>query len=35
VHIPGSIARAKWFCKEVPIIIHGIEFSANLIVLGT
>ena len=30
VQIHGSVARAKWFCKAVPIVIHGIEFKANL-----
>src|SRR3954467_837394 len=35
VQIPGSTTKARKICKAVPIIIHGIDFYANLIVLGT
>ena len=35
VQIPGSTTKARWICKSVPIIIQGVEFRANLIVLGT
>ena len=35
VQIPGSTTKARKVCKAVPIRIHGIEFYANLIVLGT
>jgi hypothetical protein len=35
VQIPGSITEARWTCQEVPIEIHGVEFLADLIVLGT
>src|SRR4051794_23845615 len=35
VQIPGSTTKARKFCKAIPIIIHGIDLYANLIVLGT
>src|SRR3954467_7937241 len=35
VQIPGSTTKARQICKVVPIRIHGIDFYANLIVLGT
>ena len=35
VQIPGSTTKARKICKVVPIRIHGIDFYANLIVLGT
>jgi hypothetical protein len=35
VQIPGSITKARWTCLAVLIEIHGINFLASLIVLGT
>ena len=35
VQIPGSTTKARKICKDVPIRMHGIDFYANLIVLGT
>ena len=35
VQIPSSTTKARQICKSVPIRIHGIDFYANLIVLGT
>src|SRR3954462_2442180 len=35
VQIPGSTTKARQICKVVPIRIHGINFYANLTVLGT
>src|SRR5215216_1320408 len=35
VQILGSTTKARQICKAVPIGIHGIDFYANLIVLGT
>src|SRR4051812_31331030 len=35
VQILGSTTKARQICKAVPIRIHGIDFYANLIVLGT
>jgi len=35
VQIPGSTTKARKICKDVPISMHGIDFYANLIVLGT
>src|SRR4051812_40731821 len=35
VQIPGSTPKARKICKAVPIRIHGMDFYANLIVLGT
>src|SRR4051812_41850047 len=35
VQITGSATKARQICKVVPIRIHGIDFYANLIVLGT
>src|SRR3954466_11576566 len=35
VQIPGSTTKARHICKAVPIRIHGIDFYANIIVLGT
>src|SRR3954469_21822230 len=35
VQIPSSTTKARQICKAVPIRIHGIDFYANLIVLGT
>src|SRR3954464_6848119 len=35
VQIRGSTTKARKICKAVPIRIHGIDFYANIIVLGT
>src|SRR4051812_7722304 len=35
VQIPGLTTKSRQICKAVPIRIHGIDFYANLIVLGT
>src|SRR3954463_1432896 len=35
VQIPGLTTKARQTCKAVPIRIHGIDFYANLIILGT
>ena len=35
VQIPGSTTKARKNCKTIPIRINGIDFFANLIVLGT
>ena len=35
LQIPGSTTKARKICKAVPIRIHGIDFYANVIVLGT
>jgi hypothetical protein len=35
VHIPGSQVRAHLSCDGVPVVIHGVSFQANLIILGT
>jgi len=35
IQIPGSTTKARKICKDVPISMHGIDFYANLIVLGT
>src|SRR4051812_433633 len=35
VQIPDSTTKARQICKAVPIRIHGINFYANLMVLGT
>src|SRR3954465_2925851 len=35
VQIPGSTTKSRQICKAVPIRIHGIDFYARLIVLGT
>ena len=35
VQIPGSQARAQLSCKDTPIDIQGVEFPADLIILGT
>ena len=35
VQIPGSTTKHRKICKAVPIRIHGIDFYANLIVIGT
>jgi hypothetical protein len=34
VQIPGSTAKTRLSCKQVPIIIHGVPFQAELIILG-
>jgi hypothetical protein len=35
VQIPGSQVRAHLTCEGVPIVIHGVSFRADLIILGT
>ena len=35
VHILGATTKARKICKAVSIKMHGIDFYANLIVLGT
>jgi hypothetical protein len=35
VQIPGSTAKTKIACREIPLVIQGVTFQANLIVLGT
>jgi hypothetical protein len=35
VQIFGSQVRAHLFCEGVPVVIHGVSFQANLIILGT
>jgi hypothetical protein len=35
VQIPGSQVRAHLSCEGVPVVIHGVSFQANLIILGT
>src|SRR4051812_48664487 len=35
VQISGSTNKSRQICKALPIRIHGIDFYANLIVLGT
>jgi hypothetical protein len=35
VQIPGSIVKTKDNCVDVPVVIHGVSFRANLIILGT
>jgi hypothetical protein len=35
VQIPGSQVRAHLSNEGVPIVIHGVSFQANLIILGT
>jgi hypothetical protein len=35
VRIPGSQVRAHLSCEGVPIVIHGVSFQADLIILGT
>jgi hypothetical protein len=35
VQIPGSQVRAHLTCEGVPIVIHGVSFQADLIILGT
>ena len=35
VQIPGSTTKDRQICKVVHIRIHGIDFYANIIVLGT
>jgi hypothetical protein len=34
VQIPGSQVRAHLSCEGVPIVIHGVSFQDNLIILG-
>jgi hypothetical protein len=34
VQIPGSQVRAHLSCEGVPVVIHGVSFQANLIILG-
>jgi hypothetical protein len=35
VQIPGSQVRAHLTCEGVPVVIHGVSFQADLIILGT
>jgi hypothetical protein len=35
VQILGSQVRAHLTCEEVPVVIHGVSFQADLIILGT
>jgi hypothetical protein len=35
VQIPGSVVKTKDNCVDVPVVIHGVSFRANLIILGT
>jgi hypothetical protein len=35
VQIPGSQVRAHLSCEGVPIVIQGLSFQVNLIILGT
>jgi hypothetical protein len=35
VQIHGSQVRARLSCGGVPVVIHGVSFQANLIILGT
>jgi hypothetical protein len=35
VQIPGSVVKTKDNCVDVPVVIHGVSFCANLIILGT
>jgi hypothetical protein len=35
VQIPCSVVKTKDNCVDVPIVIHGVSFRANLIILGT
>jgi hypothetical protein len=35
VQIPGSIARTKLSCRNVPVELHGVHFQADLIIFGT
>jgi hypothetical protein len=35
VQIPGSVMKTKRYCIDVPVVIHGASFQANLIILGT
>jgi hypothetical protein len=35
VQIPGSQVRAHLSFNGVPVVIHGVSFQANLIILGT
>jgi hypothetical protein len=35
VQIPGSQVRAHLTCEGVPIVIHGVSFQDELIILGT
>jgi hypothetical protein len=35
VQIPGFQVRAHLSCDGVPVVIHGVSFQANLIILGT
>jgi hypothetical protein len=35
VQIPGSVARTKLCCHNVPVELHGVQFQADLIILGT
>jgi hypothetical protein len=35
VQIPGSQVRAHLSYEGVPVVIHGVSFQANLIILGT
>jgi hypothetical protein len=35
IQIPGSQVKAHLYCEGVPVVIHGVSFQANLIILGT
>jgi hypothetical protein len=35
VQIPGLVARTKLSCRNVPVELHGVQFQADLIILGT
>jgi hypothetical protein len=35
VQIPGSIVKTKDNYVDVPVVIHGVSFRANLNILGT
>jgi hypothetical protein len=35
VQIPGSVVKTKDNYVDVPVVIHGVSFRANLIILGT
>jgi hypothetical protein len=35
VQIPGSTAKTQLSCRNVPLELHGVQFQADLIILGT
>jgi hypothetical protein len=35
VQIPGSTAKTQLSCRNVPVELHGVQFQADLIILGT